>query len=134
MNIAIEIGRIFDLELRRMERQHADAEGRAEWIAERAATLADAMARSPAADRALREALESDEFNDTILDILHAMLWRPALASTAKMVGDLKARLHDLAVVDCNIYDAALRQATEEIDHPEGYVPCDDDFDFGGAA
>ena len=121
----------------RCELAKEQRDSRDEDIKTRADELAAQMVAdmTPDADRALREALEMREFDDTILDILHALLWRPALASTATMVGDLKARLRDLAAVDCDVYDAALKQATEEIDHPEGYVPCDgeDDYDFGGA-
>ncbi len=121
----------------RAELAKEQRETRDEAITMRADEIAAQMVAdmTPTADRALRDALESPTLDDMILDILHAMLWRPALASTAAMVGDFKARLRDMAAVECNVYDAALNQAAEEIDHPEGYVPCDgeDDYDLGGA-
>lgn len=65
MNAAIEIGRMFDAELRRLEHQREDTDARAAWIAQRAAALADAMARSPAADQARLEALERRDLTES---------------------------------------------------------------------
>ena len=80
--------------------------------------IAEQMVRdmTPAAERALREALESRKFDDTILNLLHAMLWQPTAKETLERVDAFKSGLTYLAVLDYNVLNAARAQAEKEID------------------
>ena len=115
MNIAIEVGRLFDAELSRMQRRNEDADYRAEKIAERAAELADKLARSqsPLADRARFEALEDIDY---ALTVLHAMLWAPEEARTWKDVCALREATIQRARDSYAIARAAETQAEREYD------------------
>ena len=116
MNLAIEIGRLFDAELSRMQRRNEDADYRAEKIAERAAELADKLARSPLpiAGQARREALE-DEL-DSSLDTVHAMLWAPDAPATFEAQTILRERVIERARDGVAITSAAETLAEREYD------------------
>ena len=116
MNIAIEVGRLFDAELSRMQRRNEDAAERAEKIAERAAELADKLARSaiPLADQARKEALE-DEL-DSSLDTVHAMLWAPDASETFTAMMVLRERVIERARDSYTIARAAETLAEREFD------------------
>ena len=103
---------------RSLELMNEWIEEREEAIQARTDQIAEQMVRdrTPMADRALRELLESREFDDTILDLLHAMLWQPADSATAEKASAFKARLLDLAAMECNVQDEARAQAEKEID------------------
>ena len=106
---------------RSLERMNEWIEEREEAIQARTDQIAEQMVcdRTPTVDRALRELLESPEFDDQVLDLLHAMLWHTADCYTAqhehKLVV-LKSRLLDLAAMECNVQDEARAKAEKEID------------------
>ena len=115
MNIAIEVGRLFDAELSRMQRRNEDADYRAEKIAERAVELADAIAHSatPIARQARAEALEDI---DSALDALEMMLYAPDDPVTICAANALRARMIERARDSYAIARAAETLAEREYD------------------
>lgn len=94
----------------------ADAEARQDWIDTRAEQIAKDMVaqRTPRGLQALRYALGCREIDEQIFDLLHAMLWSPDASDTARLVGNIKARLLDLAALDGEVMGPALKIAEAE--------------------
>lgn len=96
-----------------------------EWIEEheeaiiaRGDQIAEQMVRdrTPTAERAMRELLASDEFDGELLELLHSFLWDHHVVAVKK-AREVKARLLDLAAMECNVQAEARAQAEKEIDH-----------------
>lgn len=102
------------------ERQEA-IEHRQDWIDERAKSIvaAQVMRRDAAIIERMRDLLESRQFDDLVLDLLHAMLWHPEDESTREQAGDMRAALLDAAQDDYYLLHLATPEATRQYDEQE---------------
>lgn len=91
---------------------------REDWIDERAKSLVAAkiMRRDPSVIERMRELLESRQFDDLVLDLLHAMLWHPEAEATREQAGDMRAALLDAAQDDYYLLHLATPQAERQYD------------------
>ena len=103
---------------RSLEMMNDGIDEREKAIQERTDQIAEQMVRdrTPTVERALRKLLEAGKFDDTILDLMHAMLWSTSDLYVRHRISQFKTRLLDRAPRECNVRDAARAQAKKEID------------------